>query len=328
MSLSTTRERVASTLLGFARDEWAQLGVFMATDRRDTWAQDPEALLVFGLEVARDDARLFDELLDWLRANGDLVSGRRLAALARDHAALPVVEAAVHWAAAHGGSLRMSGRVLTSTAEPVPLFEHAGMPGRRDEIFLAHGFVKPPTEPSGKSRAPYLDLPINLAFRLRAHFGVTARAEIVRFLLTTGVPDATVLAIATAAASTKRNVNDALASLAAAGDVKRFWVGNEARYSIDTQRWAAFFGIDADRIPSYRDWPALLAALAELRRWLSLPTLDEMTDYQRASEARQLMKRLASRLTRADIPVSDAGQGADYWHTFEENVQAALARLE
>ena len=328
MSLSTVRARVGSTLLDFVRDQWSQMGVFMFGSRRDTWAQDPEALLLFSLEIGRDDARFFDELLDWLRTNGDLVSGRRLAALAKHDPALPIVEASVEWAAAHGSPLRLGSGIVAASAEPVALLRHEGLPGRHDEIFLSHGLLKPPTVPSGKSSAPDLDLPINLAFWLRRHFGVNARAEIVRFLLTSGVPDARALAISAAAASTKRNVSDALAHLAAAGDVRRTWVGNEARYAINRERWMTVLGLEEDRIPGHRDWPQLLHALVEIRRFVFQPELDEMTDYQRASVARELMHRLAPALLHAGVPVSDRRTGADFWATFVENVDAALARIE
>jgi len=150
----------------------------------------------------------------------------------------------------------------------------------------------------------------------------------VRFLLTAGVPDATALAISVAAASTKRNVSDALANLAAAGDVERYWVGNEARYRLDRERWARFLGLDPDRIPGHRDWPQLLHALAEIRRFLARPDLDELTDYMRASEARQLMSRLKPGLGHAGVSVSDSGHGADYWSTFLQNVEGVLARIE
>lgn len=328
MSLSKIRARVNTALLDFARDEWAQMGVFMSGARRDTWAQDPEALLLFSLEIGRDDARFFDELLDWLRTNGDIISGRRLATLAKHDPALPIVEAAVAWAGRHGSPLRLGSGIVAPKDEPVPLFRHTGLPGRTDEIFLAHGLLKPPTTPSGKSSPPDLELPINLAFRLRRHFGVNARAEIVRFLLTAGVPNATTLAISAAAVSTKRNVSDALASLAAAGDVERIWIGNEARYGIDRERWAAFLGLDPDRVPDHRDWPQLLHALTEIRRWVGRSELDEMTEYQRASEARQLLARLKPELSHAGVPISDTGKGADYWPTFVENVEAVLARIE
>lgn len=326
MSLSTVRARVGSTLLDFARDQWAQMGVFMSGSRRDTWAQDPEALLLFSLEIGRDDARFFDELLDWLRTNGDSIGGRRLATLAKHDPGRPIVEAAVAWAQRHGSSLRLGSGIVVPNDDPVPLFRNEGLPGRADEVFLAHGFLKPPTVPSGKSSSPDLELPINLAFRLRRHFGVNARAEIVRFLLTSGVPDATTLAISMAAASTKRNVSEALAHLAAAGDVERRWVGNEARYGLDRERWSAFLGLEA--VPTHRDWPQLFHALGEIRRFLAQPTLDEMTAYQRASMARELTRRLTPALEHAGVAVSDRGTGADYWETFVGNVEAVLARIE
>jgi len=327
MQIAELRERVASTLLRFSGDQWAQMGVFVATDRRDPWAQDPEALLVFTLEVGRADPRLFDEVLDWLRANGDLVSARRLSHLSQHDPVRPIVDAAVEWAAANGSTLRRGSGTLEPKSEPVRLFRQPGVPGREDSIFLSHGFVKPVTTPSGKSTPPDLGRPINLAFRLRRHFGVSARAEIVRFLLTTGVPNATALAISAAAASSKRNVSDALAELSAAGDVERFWVGNEARYGINRERWAGFLGLDPLAIPAHRDWPQLLRALAELSRWFARPDLDELSDYLRASEARQLMRSIEPDLLHAGVSVTDEGTGADYWPTFVENVERALDKI-
>ncbi|MEX2645343.1 MAG: hypothetical protein WD249_03680 [Gaiellaceae bacterium] len=323
---SSTSDRISRALLEFARDQWAQLGVFMETARRDQWAQDPEALLLFTLEVGREDARLFDEVLDWLRQNGDLVSARRLAHLSQGDPVRPLLEAAVEWAGRHGARLRLGSAGAPTQAEPVSVFRRPGLPGRADETFLRHGFVKPVTVPSQKSSEPDLSLPINFAFRLRRHFGVNARAEIVRFLLTSAVDSATTLAVSEAAASTKRNVSGALTELVAAGDIERYWVGNEARYRIDAERWAAFLALDV--IPTYRDWPHLLRGLAEIRRWLARPDLEELSDYLRASEARRLMDVVGPMLQRAGVVVAKGGEGADYWPSFVETVESALAALD
>jgi hypothetical protein len=43
MELSTLRDRVNREVSSFAWDQWAQLGVFATTERRDRWAVDPEA---------------------------------------------------------------------------------------------------------------------------------------------------------------------------------------------------------------------------------------------------------------------------------------------
>jgi len=203
-----------------------------------------------------------------------------------------------------------------------------GAPLRTDATFREHGFLKPPTEPSGKSTAPALDAPINLAFRLRLLLGVGSRAEIARFLLTSAVSQATTLAIAEAAVSTKRNVNEALNELAAAGAVQRVMVGNEARYSIDRRRWAAFLGLDENTIPGYRYWPPLLHALTEVNRWLLLPAVEQLSDYLRASEARQLVGRIKPAFARAGVLMVERGEAEAYWPSFVMTVENALAQLE
>lgn len=327
MPISTLRNEVQTTLVEFVWSQWAQMGVFASSDRRDAWAQDPEALLVFTLHVARREPRLFDEVLDWLRLNGPMVSGRRLASLCpHGDADRQLVEAAVDWARANGSPVQIADRHLTTTSEE-QLFEKARV-AKPDEVFRSHGYLKPATGPSFKSRAPDLRAPINLAFRLRKHFGLaSSRAEIVRFLLTSGAPDANALAIADAAGYAKRNVNETLAALVVAGDVERYMRGNEGRYSVDRARWADFFGTSLDELPTYRDWPRLLLALRELDRWFDDARLADLSDYMRASEARAFMERLEPTLTAGGVLVSRDGAGAGYWPTFEQNVSRLLGRL-
>lgn len=329
MSTSALSERISRALVDFAWDEWAQMGVFATPHRPpDLWAQDPEALLVFTLDVARDEPRLFDEVLDWLQANSELLGGRRLTQLSRaDREGEALVRASVAWAAQYGSSLRIGGPPGPSSASPIVLSRTGASPWRVDELFQTHGFLKPPTKPSGKSMTPSLDAPINFAFRLRRLFGIGGRAEIIRFLLTSGVTQATTRAIAEAAVSTKRNVNDALTELASAGVISRVLLGNEARYSIDRRRWAALLDIDELAIPSYRNWPSLLQALSEVNRWVAPAQNAEYTDYQRASEARQLIKRVAPLLTRAGVAIVDRGLGEEYWPSFVATIDNAMAQL-
>jgi len=327
MPISTLRDRIHPALVEFAWSQWAQMGVFANAGRRDRWAQDPEALLVFTLRVGRRDPRLFDEVLDWLRHNGRLVSGRRLATLCPPgDAEHPVVAAAVDWARVHGSPLRLGGRPLVRVSE-TPLFATMHVV-KADTIFRHHGYLKPATDPSFNSVDPDLSAPLNLAFRLRQHFGLSSsRPEIVRFLLTCDVPDADALAIADAAGYTKRNVSETLAALLAAGAVQRYTQRNEGRYSLDRRRWADFLGLTVAELPAYRDWPRLLRALEELDRWLDTNGATDLSDYMQASEARALMARLEPTLTSAGVSVSHEGAGAEYWPTFEGNVARLLERL-
>lgn len=330
MSTSALRDSVRAALVGFAWDQWAQMGVFATSQRPpDTWAQDPEALLVFTLDVTRDEPRLFDETLDWLRLNSSLMSGRRLTRLSAPNAEVDaLVRASVAWATKRGSTLRMGRSEERALAPPVTVSRGGESPPRTDETFRFHGFLKPPTELSGKSVAPAPEAPVNFAFRLRMLFGVGSRAEIVRFLLTSDVPRSTTLAVAEAAVSTKRNVNDALNELTAAGAITRFVVGNEARYSIDRRRWAGFLELGDTEIPTFRDWPALLPALAEIHRWLSTPGVEVLGDYLRASEARQLVQRIKPKLVRGGVSVQEHGIAAAYWPSFVATVENALRQLE
>src|SRR5215475_922020 len=82
MLISELRDRVRRGLLEFAWRQWAQAGLSTNVTGFDRWAIDPEALILFTIEVARGDPRLFDELLDWLVTNRRLLSMQRLRNLA------------------------------------------------------------------------------------------------------------------------------------------------------------------------------------------------------------------------------------------------------
>ena len=90
------------------------------------------------------------------------------------------------------------------------------------------------------------------------------------------------------------------------------------------RRWADFLNLDEAEIPTFRDWPALLGALAEINRWLWRAGVDGLGDYLRASEARQLTERLRPRLTRAGVSIQEHGVGVAYWPSFVATVENAL----
>ena len=99
MQPTTFRKSVTSELVTFAWERWSQLGVFAPGQRNDRWAVDPEALLIFTLEIGRRDPRLLDEVLDWLLKNERLMSVQRLRNLATDTEDKQLLEAAIRWVA-------------------------------------------------------------------------------------------------------------------------------------------------------------------------------------------------------------------------------------
>ncbi|MHB8492273.1 MAG: hypothetical protein ACYDA6_08705 [Solirubrobacteraceae bacterium] len=332
MQISELRDHVRTSLLAFAWDQWGQLGVSAATGQRRRWAADPEALLLFTFEIGQDDARLFDEVLDWLVVNERLISVQRLRNLCRDDMDRELAEAALDWV----GRWRPRARLTASRREdrPAPsrmrlFFRRSRVrPTRPDPAFVAHGWLKPDTEPSHKSQPPDLFAPINFAFRLRHILGVGARAEVVRVLLTTGAPRVSAQAITESAAYSKRNVHEALTSLYTAGVIDALTLGNERRYGIERERWASLLGLAVEELPLRRDWPQLLYAMRLLTRWLEDEHHHGLSEYMLASEARVLAEQLGPELWFAGVPFSTAGRaGADYWQDFVGQAKGAVDAL-
>jgi hypothetical protein len=310
MPTSATRHDLQSHLASFLWGEWAQMGILTTAERNDRWAADPEALLLLSFEVGREEPRLFEEVLDWLVWNERLVSVQRLRNLVRDDDDRALVEAAVGWLGQQRRRSRLEAREAPAggSIEAEPFFRGSALPvADPDPAFLAQGFLKPKSEPSGKSQAPDVLLPINFAFRLRLLLGIGARAEASRVLLTSEAPRVNVQVLAASTAYTKRNVQEAVASLTAAGVLLSFEVGNEQRFSIPRDRWAQLLGLDG--LPLHQDWPQLFAAYRKILRWLADPAHEKLTDYMLSSEARTLAEEIRPDLQFAGIAIDTPPDG-------------------
>lgn len=315
--LPALREALTERLIGFAWDQWSQMGLSVAPPRAiERRAADPEALILFTLEVGRREPRLFDELLDWLAHNHGLVSTQRLRNLCVAQEDGRLAASVLNW-------LDTRSRPLVAASDPEPLFPAApDVTGELDPAFAAAGFRRPLVHRSRKSSRPQLDAPINLAFRLRSVFGRDARAEILRVLLTTDAPRVPVGVLSAAAGFADRNVREALAKLTAAGAIE---VGGVRDYRMDWSQWQA--AVPPTR-PAHYDWIQGLHAARELLRWLHDPAQAERSDYLLASEARQLVARLEPDLRFAGIPVfGQTTRGAAYWEEFEQTAHRLVTAL-
>jgi hypothetical protein len=319
MQLSELREQLRDRLISFLWDQWGQLGVQIPVARHDHWAADPEALILLSLEVGREDPRLADEVLDWLAVNERLISIQRLRNLIADGEDRGLVEGAIGWLAGRHPRARLTPK----SAEDGPLrrepfYRRLGsVIAEPDPAFLAQGFLKPPVEPRLHSRPPDLEAPIAFAFRLRALLGFGARAEAMRVILTVDAPWMSVQAIAASTAYTKRNIQEALGQLRAAGVLRSSVLGNEQRFQAPRQRWAELLGLE--EFPSHRDWPQLFAVYRRLLRWVVAHETAGLSPYMLASEARTLAEELTNDLHFAGVPFDVSGPpGEDYWDVIAE----------
>ena len=325
-----SRDGIAQEVSTFLWDQWTQLGLAGVSTRRDRWAIDPEALLLLGLRTAGADPRLFGETLDWLRCNGRLVSAKRLRNLAKDAESRRLVDAALAWAGMYEPALQLWARGIPRPSPRDDLIPLANLSVREpDPAFASFGLLWQKTEPSRKSAATDVRRPVALAFRLRLLFGVGARAEVVRYLLTTDRPESSVAEVAHAAGFGKRNVADALGALASAGVVGRLSRGNEHRFAIDATRWTGLLQVAADELPRAVDWVGLLTVVWRLIRWFDEDGANERSPYLQASEARLLMAEIGSPLAESGIAVPDGrdAHGEAYWPVFENVLEAVFAFL-
>ena len=326
--ISALRRDFRQGVLDFLWRQWVQLGVSGALGGRDRWSIDPEALLIYSLKPARRDPRLFDEILDWLVVNGSLLSTQRLRNLL-DHREEPVLHASLAWAAAHGAAqFRTWQRVRPyPTSEPQHILEVDGQPlliENRDPIFESFGLLRPLAERSGKSQAPDPSPPANLAVRLRLLFGVGARAEIIRFLLTAGEGVST-RNVADAAAYARRNIADALTALETAGVIASVRHGRVREWRTDRAQWASLFGLDALDLPRFIDWSRLFRAMEALDLWLEADAA--ASDYLRTSTARRLLESIHDDLMAASIRVPAQRDAATALACLDRVIEALLEFL-
>ncbi len=197
-------EQLQEHVLDLVWSLWAELGVSGWTRRHTSHAIDPEPLILFTASLGDTDPRLRDEATDWCVAYGRYVSAARLRNLLV-HEATDARNAFGEFAAtvnAHS-SLRWP-----DATEP-RRFQHTG----RSQIVDFHR-------------------PSLVALRLRALFGVGARAEIQRVFLANASATLSAAELAPEAGYTKRNIAETLDALRMAGLLEVVPVRNQLRYQL------------------------------------------------------------------------------------------------
>lgn len=329
MKAAALRDHALGELIEFAWDQWSAIGVSGAVGAPDERrAIDPEALILFTLEIARSDPRLFDEVLDWLVTNESLISVQRLRNLAGGDQDRRLADAALTWVDQFRPRTRLRSAPSPARDTERLFFGTRAPRGEPDPAFAAHGFTRSPAKPSGKSQEPDYATPVSLAFRLRRHFGLGVRAEVVRVLLTIDAPRVRGRVLTTAAGFADRNVRDALAQLADAGTVQVVIVGGERHYAIDKAAWEGLLHVDEDRRARHYDWVQALRAATAIVRWLRRRDLDGLSDYLLASEARTLLDTVTPDLHYAGIPlIAPHGRGLGHWNAFDRAVRMAVTQI-
>lgn len=332
MMLSELREKVSQEFLDFAWRQWAQAGVAANITFFDPWAIDPEALILFTIAVARRDPRLFDEIMDWMAVNRQLVSLQRLRNLSSRFPIDPqLIAAVIAWTEDSRSSVPHGPRMAEGRQLQMrPVFgqDVLSFIGEPDPTFAQHGYVRPKVIRSQKSRAPDPKIAANFAFLLRHLFGPGSRSEAMRILLTFADGPLDVARISDEAGFAKRNVNESLLSLAASRTIKARRLRNERVFIAYRDKWANLLeiGPSAEFMPVFVSWVHLLPAFAEISEWLDRMIEAEHSEYMISSSARDLMEQISIDLDMAglDIGPKTSSHGVAYLPVFVDTVDMLL----
>ena len=330
-SLASFRTQFREALLALLWRQWSALGVAGHAQTGDGRLIDPEALLLFSTSVARHDARLFDEILDWLQTNGAWINLQRLARIQNEHhvgddSILAAIASQLTRGHSHPKWRAVARRAPKRACDALlrPLFPHLPVVGQGDEAWLEWGWQRSPVELRGLSQAPRPDQPATFLFKLRALFGRQARVEIIAWLLAheSGHP----AEIARATGYFRGSIQAVLNELVVSGHVFAVRTSREKRFTLRRDEWRfllTWSGDSAPTFPRWLPWPAIFGLMRRVDELLSHPELDRMSPPVQAIELDRATAPAAAALTPAGLwPAPSAGLvGA-------ASVRATTLRLE
>lgn len=272
---------------------WAQWGALtsaaVSEERRRPRAMvDPEALVLLSLALRAGEPRLDELVFGLARRNSALLSVQRMTTLA-DAFPSEVREALGEFAAVAGD------RRWRAHAGPAP----SDRP-------------PPPTKAFGAVRLTHGPA---LLLRLRAGFGVGAKADLLAFLLGLRGAPAPVSLMAAATAYSGRAVRTAAEEMALAGFIERLDSAPVA-YAADHTAWAGvlrLYRLSAQRtpeVPPWRYWSVVFAFLADVDRWARDADEQGWSPYVASSRARDLVADHARHVRTAGLRLPDPAASA------------------
>lgn len=341
MSQKSFREFYLENILTFLWRQWSALGVAGGARAEENWVIDPEALLIFSLQMARYEPRLFDEILDWLVINGKWVDIHRLRGItkAKDEKTQRLMSAVAHYLSHEAKSYQRKWRVLgtlkkhdsdvpsemlfqTKQGKPYP------KPREESTVFRDYGFLRESFSLRKMSKSVSVVAKCNIRFLLRAFFGIGSRSECVLYLLTheAGHP----AEVANAIGISVRGAQDALIELSESGLVFTRIKGKRMmEYWLSQERWWKFlFGMNYEEIkrPVWLDWISLYSALMNV--WNVLNEVEKSkSDYMRSSKLRESMETISLEFEKSQLVLPSIPDRNIMPEKYEEVFQSFITKV-
>jgi hypothetical protein len=336
-SLTEFKAFVLDQLLDLLWRLWSALGVAGSSASEKHRVIDPEPLLLLSLTICRYDARLFDEILDWLLGNGAFLNVQRLKNLENQFdfqgkAQLSAISEfmgkksnyALKWkrlSATHFIE-KLEPLFFTKEGWPLPLSDDAA------PEFRAHGLLRGRIKLRGYSQLfPSQGMP-SLLLRLRALLGVNARCELLCLL--GAMNEIHPSDIARQTGYFPRTVQKALVEMTYSGVVRVRSTNREKRYWLQPGVFDSLLRPEGEPTP-WRNWSPLFRALEIL--WLGLidPKWQDLDLLLLASELRRLVRKMKPFLGEAGweqyLRDDKAFIGEEYAEVFFQDMEEMLKRI-
>jgi hypothetical protein len=158
--------------------------------------------------------------------------------------------------------------------------------------------------------------PTNFLMKLRALFGMQARAEVIAYLLAeeSGHPGEMAVRLAYFPRTLQTTLNDLARSghleSRREGQEKRFWLRRDDWRFLLT--WTSGTGESAPEFPRWVDWASLFVALESVSRFLGRPDLEQASPAVQAIELRACLDTWDPAFLRERIHVPPGASGAAY----------------
>lgn len=270
--MRTVSKQLDENLAHLAWSLWTELGVAGLERKHQFFSVAPEELIMLTSVLSEFDPRLRDEALDWCIQYHRYISPVRIQILAKEYGDYLAGTFSTFAATFNSiADIRTKWAVLTKT-EPLKF------------------------RPSGKSILRNFETPSMIHFRLRALFGVGARADILAFLLSENRGDFTTSDLMETGFS-KRRLAEILGDLSRAGILSASPVRNQLRYAfVRREQFSKLLGGLPMKIVQ---WHRLLAVILPIRA-----CIQDVEDAQvgvRVIDMRNLLSKISSQLLQVKL---------------------------
>ena len=308
LSAPNLASEVREGTLKFLWRQWQTVGAMVTPSGIANSIVDPEVLILTSLWFLEHERRLADVAASWVRINSSLVSIRRLTNLSKNFPGI---------VGERLSDLALVGLEEAGDVRWKSLGASQGKLGTRDR----------------KARAivPQLSSWATLMLQLRRGMGVSAKADVLTFLLGIGSnqPEwASVSAIADSTCYTPTAIRRVADELAAARFIRipgntEGDFGLQRMYSADRAAWVNVLGTGA-HYPGWGYWRERFLFVIDLLTLLDRLSQHDATAYASDVEARELLTRHNAALRRDRVVDPTEFAGADLDMAYLEKASRAL----